>query len=171
MLQKISLRGRLKNSLGKTYVILAVSVLLFSGCSNKTYFDSTTSVDESGWDFSNILSYDIPIQDTIEHYDLILSLEYQKNYPYRNIFFFVDVEAPSKATYRDTIECLLGTPSGYLLGEESGDAINQDLIYRQNIHFPQKGIYKIRVQHAMRDTLLHGFRSVGIKLLEHSENK
>ncbi len=158
-----------RNNLLQPIVIFIASAFFILGCSDKTIFDSSYEVDELAWDFNKTLSYNIPIEDSLQPYDLMLNLKYRKTYPYRNIYFFVDVEAPSKTNYRDTIECILETPLGYSLGKVADDEVELELMYRYNIHFPEIGLYNIRIQHAMRDTLLKGIKSVGVKLRKHIE--
>ncbi len=167
---KTKLRIILKSRLLGLFLIAGALAVSVSGCSKGVVLDSSHQIDEKAWNFNEVLTYDVPIQDSTERYNLLLNLRYKKNYPYRNIFFFVDVKSPSQIAYRDTIECILGTPSGYYLGDESDDEVELDLIYKQNIYFPEKGTYKIYIQHAMRDTVLKGFKELGIRLQKYTDN-
>ncbi len=140
-------------------------------CSNSTIYKQDIKVDEQGWDYKNQLIYDLEFDDTHQSYNLILNLKFLKSYSYNNILFFVDVVDPDKTTLRDTIECPMAWPSGKWMGESSGDYIEQQLLYRPNIHFPIQGTYQVKIQQAMRDTLLKKISSIGIELQEVEEIK
>ena len=151
------------------YLFLAfVAVFLFS-CSSKTVFEKAVEVEEKGWHYKNILDYQFSIENSQQDFTLFLNLEYLKSYAYSNIIFFVDVIDPNEGVLRDTIECILSTPTGKMLGDVSGDEVDHQFVYRPRVNFPVKGEYQIKIQHAMRDTLLKKMNSVGIELREFEE--
>ncbi len=137
---------------------------MLTACSNELKYQKQIPFSQQGMSINDTLDFDFVIDNPKETFNLILNLEYLKTYPYQNIFFFVDVLGPQDLHHRDTIECILANPSGQWLGEVSGDMVHQDLMYRYYTHFPTKGEYKIRVQHAMRDTVLPAMRAFGIEL-------
>ena len=145
---------------------ILLSVLLFFSCSNKTVFEQKFLVEEDGWNLQDSLKYQFDTDDVKQNYNLLINLKYKKTYSYSNIFFFVDVIDPEKETLRDTIECVMAMPSGKWLGRNSGDYIEQQLVYRYKVNFPKEGQYQIILQHAMRDSLLKKVSSVGLELQE-----
>ena len=150
-------------------LVIIISTVL--SCSNSTVYKQDIKVNEQAWDYKNQLSYELELNDIHQNYNLLINLKYLKTYSYNNIFFFVDIIDPEEVIYRDTIECPMAWPSGKWMGESSGDYIEQQLIYRPNIHFPIKGTYQVKIQQAMRDTLLKKISSIGIELQEFEEIK
>lgn len=151
------------------YVILVILAVFFWSCSNKTFFKEAIEVDEKGWDLKKVLDFNFSIEDNKQDYTLILNLKHLESYSYNNIFFFVDVIDPNKKVQRDTIQCFLSMSTGKMLGDVSGDEVELQLIYRPKVNFPVKGAYQIKIQHAMRDTLLKKMSSIGIELREFEE--
>ena len=144
-------------------------LVLFWACSNPTVYKKTLKVDEKGWDFRDTLNYKFDIQSPNQNYNLLINLKYLNTYAYSNLYFFVDVVDPQKQKYRDTIECIMATPSGRWMGKASGDYIEHKFIYRYKVNFPKKGEYQIKLQHGMRDTLLKKISEVGIELQDFQE--
>ncbi len=168
MLQKISPLKIKKSKLSCLLLIGFFSALL-GACTRSAVYEKSVSIHSEGWHFDSVAQFDVPIEDSLTKYNLILDLSYKNAYPYRNIFFFVDVTDPHHQTFRDTIDCFLSSPKGYSFGKKKGENIEQQLMYRYNSFFPNKGTYTFKFQHAMRDTLLKGFNSLGLKLVEFSE--
>lgn len=153
------------------YIILVILAASFLSCSNKPFFKEAVEVEEKGWDLKEVLDFNFTIEDETQDYTLILNLKHLKSYAYNNVFFFVDVIDPNKKVLRDTIQCFLSSPTGKILGDVSGDHVALKLIYNPKVNFPVKGAYQIKIQHAMRDTLLKRINSVGIELKEFDEFK
>jgi gliding motility-associated lipoprotein GldH len=162
IMRRFSLRE--KTILFERLGVIFMFLLVFSACSNPSVYKQDFQIDAAGLHMDDTLRFELPISNIKEHYNLILNLEYSKNYPYQNLFYFVDIKDPLGENYRDTIECVLASSSGRWLGEMSGDFVKQSLIYRLNINFPNQGLYYINVQHAMRDSVLSKIKSIGLEL-------
>jgi gliding motility-associated lipoprotein GldH len=155
--------GLFKKGMLKIGLSFAIIIVLYA-CGPNVEFKQMQLVEASGWDMNDTLLFDLPIEHTQQSYNLLLNLDYETSFAYSNLFFFVDVTDPKKETYRDTIECILALPNGKWLGDVSGEKVEQSLIYRYNINFPDKGTYKIALQHAMRDTVLKHVNAIGFEL-------
>jgi len=151
--------------------IVLFIVILFTACSPSAIYKEDFDVDENGWNYTDTLSYQFDILNEHENYNLLINLKYNKSYKYNNIFFFVDIEAPNLQNYRDTIECIMANPSGRWLGKISGDYVEHQFMYRYKVNFPEKGNYRVKIQQAMRDSLLKKIASVGIELRTFEELK
>ncbi len=150
--------------------LVILTILLWS-CSNTTVYEQDFDVDETAWHYNDTLSFNFEIENPNQNYNLLINLKYLKTYKYRNIFFFVDVIAPENQIYRDTIECIMASPTGKWLGKSSGDYIQHQFMYRYNVNFPEKGTYRINIQQAMRDSLLPKISKLGLELQKFVEPK
>jgi gliding motility-associated lipoprotein GldH len=65
---------------------------------------------------------------------------------------------------RDTIECMLAAKNGKWLGKGSGRYRDNRIWIRDNIRFPRKGEYTLRLNQAMREDVLVGISEAGIRL-------
>jgi gliding motility-associated lipoprotein GldH len=148
------------------FSVFILASFIFVSCGNGVMYQKYVDYSDKGMSMADTVDFDFVVENPNEKFNLILNLEYLKTYPYQNVFFFVDILGPEDLYYRDTIECILANPSGKWLGDVSGELVNQDLMYRYNTYFPAKGAYKIKVQHAMRDSVLVAMRSFRIELRE-----
>lgn len=74
------------------------------------------------------------------------------DFPFNNLFLIVSLEQPNKQTLVDTLEYQMANPDGTLLGEGFTDIKENKLIFKQKATFNQKGVYKINIQQAVRET-------------------
>lgn len=65
---------------------------------------------------------------------------------------------------RDTIECTLADKSGKWLGKGSGRYRDNRILIRDDIRFPRKGEYTLRLNQAMREEVLEGISEAGVRL-------
>jgi len=153
-------------------IFVLISILfVFWSCSNSTVYKKDFDIDEKGWDYKDVLEFDFDIENPKQNYNLLINLKYNKTYNYNNLFFFVDIIDSENTVKRDTIECIMAAPNGKWMGEISGDYVEHQFMYGYNVNFPTKGIYKIQLQQAMRDTMLKKISKVGLELQEFVEIK
>ena len=146
-----------------------IALLLFS-CDEKRVFDQYKSVGNS-WNKDSILSFSLPQLEKTKKYDMFINIRNNNDYPFNNLFLIVSLEQPNKKTMVDTLEYLMANPDGSLLGNGFSDIKENKLYYKEKAVFPQKGIYKVRIQHAVRQTGkiegvkdLEGITEVGFRI-------
>ncbi len=93
------------------------------------------------------------------------------DYPFNNLFLIVSLEHPNHQVKVDTLEYLMTNPDGTLLGDGFSDIKENKLFYKDKQQFTQKGIYKIHIKHATRQTgkiegitSLPGISDVGFRI-------
>lgn len=157
---------RIKNSL----LLLFVTVLFFS-CDKKRVFDEYKSVG-SAWNKDSIVTFDLPVLDSVKRYDLFVNLRANDNYKYSNLFLIVSLESPNGYTKVDTLEYQMAAPDGTLLGDGFTDLKESKLYYKENVRF--RGKYKVNIKQAVRENgkvpgiaFLDGITEVGFRI----ENK
>ena len=89
-------------------------------------------------------------------------------YPFSDLFLFVDLEGPRGRALRDTVECLLADPTGRWYGKGLGfifaDRYQAHVLYKLNNRFPASGRYSIKLEQAMRTEVLEGVLDVGVSV-------
>ncbi|MEE0889080.1 MAG: gliding motility lipoprotein GldH [Bacteroidales bacterium] len=144
--------------------ILLVAIL-FSACNNNVVYDENKEVDQQAWKTTDKLYYEVDITDTIKDYKLAINIRNTIEYPYSNIFFYMNTILPNgKVTKCDTIECYLAYPDGTWKGKGSSKIRDNRFWIAKNIKFEQKGKYTFELRQATIDSTLKGICDVGLHL-------
>ncbi len=149
---------------GNKYWIFIVILLTLGSCDRNRVYDHYASVDPHGWIPRDGKEFPVEITDTVSIYNLSISLRYTNDYPYSNIFFFVQTRFPDGQLYRDTVEYYLADPSGKWSGKGIGKIKDNRFPFRKGIHLPRKGTYVFRIEQAMREKQLKGIHDVGLRI-------
>ncbi len=129
---------------------LFVIITLIS-CDKNRVFDEYKSVGNA-WNKDSIVSFELPQLDASKKYNLFVNIRDNNDFPFNNLHLIVSLEQPNKEILIDTLEYQMANPDGTLLGEGFSDIKENKLFFKQNTSFTQKGIYKINIKHAVRQT-------------------
>lgn len=149
------------------YFILLLFV--FSACSFNSIYEQAIEIPKMEWDKSFVAKFDIPIKDTINGYNIIVTIRNTNDYPYSNFHLFVSSIAPNGNIKKDTIELFLADEHGKWFGSGLGGIWESEHMYKKNIRFPLSGNYRIELVHAMRDSNLKGMKDIGFKVEKTNE--
>ena len=132
-------------------------------------FQADVTVAGGSWsrEFKPEFSFDIT--DTVSKHDVYIDVRHTGDYPFSDLFLFVDLEGPGGRAARDTVECLLADPSGQWYGKGTGfifakRTIAAHVLYKLNNRFPAAGRYTITLEQAMRTEKLDGVLDVGVSV-------
>lgn len=142
-------------------------VLALTGCDN-VLFQQSHEVPNKNWEAGHAFRFDVPVQDTMGSYDFYIDLRNSSNYPYANIYMFVSTTFPSGKTARDTVECILADKRGKWLGNGLGDILDNHILFKENIRFPNTGTYTFEFEQGMREESLPAILDVGISIEKHT---
>ena len=147
------------------YSIMLVMVLLtFAACNNNTLFMGNNPVNEDGWEKNQPLVFEIPVADTTGLHTMHFLLRHTTDYPFSNLYVFLDIEFPDNRIMRDTLECILADRTGKWTGKGFGRIKSSEYLFRDNVWFPDSGTYTIRIRHGMRTNPLPGISDAGIMI-------
>lgn len=151
----------------KHFLIACVAATLWWGCSDDAVFDATTPIAEGQWSADAPVVFDFDMHDTVKLYDFYLTLRNGEEYPYSNIFLFVDLQFPNGKHSLDTVECYLADPQGRWYGSGAGSRYYNRIRWaaKSRKAFPMEGPYRISIEQAMRTPVLDGIYDVGFRLL------
>ena len=145
-----------------------VSALCLAGC-KEVLFQESQPIPNKTWEQENTISFDILVEDTMSGYDFYIDLRNEGSYAYANIYMFVTTTFPSGETARDTVECFLADKSGRWLGNGLGDILDNHILFKENVRFPNRGTYSFEFEQGMRTEALSSILDVGISLEEHKK--
>jgi gliding motility-associated lipoprotein GldH len=139
-------------------------LFLFSSCDQKRFFEENKTIQNGLWNHNQKLKFEVNITDTIAPYDLYLNVRNSGDYPYSNLYFFIQTRFPDGRTARDTMECRLADDYGKWMGSGIGSVKFNRFLFQKGIHFRNPGKYIFEVDQAMREDNLKGIRDIGIRI-------
>ncbi|MCY0975958.1 gliding motility lipoprotein GldH [Chryseobacterium wangxinyae] len=146
----------------KVLGVLMLMFLIGCGTSNE---DVTMNPINNKWNKKTAQKFKLEITDPENLKNIIFVVRNNNEYPYSNIRFIVNFKNPkSKIAVVDTLNYILAKPNGEWLGTGFGETKETLFQYRTNYKFPEKGIYEINIQQAMRNDNLPGIEDLGIKV-------
>ncbi len=144
---------------------LALSAVTFLvACSDDHVFFKNYTFEDRVWTSADEKEFRFEIQDTVTRNDFYIHLRNDGDYPYRNLFLFVELQFPNGKKAIDTLECPLASPSGEWYGKGLGDVVDHKIAYKREVIFPIAGEYSINVRQAMRDDTLMGLYDLGFSI-------
>ncbi|MFW2376347.1 gliding motility lipoprotein GldH [Cellulophaga baltica] len=156
------------------YLFCFLSLVLLASCDTTTVSSEYKSTPNGSWDKDDIKEFQITELDSTQHYDIFINLRNDEKYAYSNIFLIAELEYPNGASVKDTLEYEMTLPDGQWLGKGSGSIKESKLWYKENIVLPVKGVYNLKIAHAMRKNGrvegivdLEGITDVGYKIEKH----
>ncbi len=148
-------------------ILILLFIVALCSCNSGEWYSSVVTIPESGWHKDTVAVFKSEITRLDESCHLLLQVNNKDDYQYSNIWFFIDAISPSGNVQRDTLECALADVQGKWYGKSAHDHTFESLHpYKINIRFPEEGLYKYYVVHGMRDTVLTGIESVGLKIID-----
>ena len=154
----------------KNSILFILVLFLVISCDKKRIFDEYKSVGKA-WNKDSIVTFELPRLDPKKSFDLYLNIRDNDAYPFNNLFIIVSLEHPNRKIKVDTLEYQMTNPDGTLLGDGFSDIKESKLFYKNKVNFTQKGVYKIHIKQATRQTgkiegvtSLPGITDVGFRI-------
>jgi gliding motility-associated lipoprotein GldH len=144
--------------------VFAIVILLFSSCDRNVIFSDSVAMKKNDWNLMNALSFNVPVEDTINSNNVYFTIRTGSSYPFRNIYLFVTTVSPEGKTVTDTLQYYLADEKGKWYGKGFGDINELNLPYKSNVYFPVKGTYHFKVRHGMRAEDLKGVYDFGMRV-------
>ena len=101
--------------ISKYIVLIFIGVAVLS-CNKKDIYFSYKTVSASGWNKDSLLTYNVAIRDKTLPYNLYINVRHHGNYPYQNLWLFLENKDMKGMIQKDTIECFLADEFGKWLG-------------------------------------------------------
>lgn len=159
---------RIKRNLDARTFLAATGFVILWGLvscgSDAVFAGSKPLATDTGWSSDDIAKFDWQVSDTLKRHDFFIDLRHDQQYPFTNLYLFVDYTFPNGRTRRDTISCELADERGRWFGSGFGNLIEHRIGFRQNTAFPLRGDYSIKIAHGMRVDPLPGMLDVGFRL-------
>lgn len=151
--------------------LLSSLILFMSSCSPDGLYQQIQDIPEGQWDYQSPVTFDIDWKSPETPISLMVDLRLDPSYSYSNMWLFVDYIDPNNRIATDTVECPLAKPSGEWYGKVGlSGIVDNRILFKQNILFPEAGNYKIRFRHGMRQDTLSSVESIGLFIVPATQN-
>lgn len=152
----------------KPFSIIAWSCIAFAalltGCDEGVVYEENKPIAGAHWKANESVQFEFDVTDTLHLHDFYINLRNGEEYPFSNLYLFVELEFPNGKKAVDTLNCPLADPTGRWLGKGLGDIYDNRILYRQRKQFPLTGRYKVGIYQAMRTEDLEGIYDVGFRV-------
>jgi gliding motility-associated lipoprotein GldH len=142
--------------------LITLSSLIFLSCESDHVFQKVESIEGDTWSAQDTVTLEFEVADTSAPHNFYLKVRNNTDYPYRNLYFFLDMEFPNGKHWLDTVECRLADRKGNWTGSGIGDIKDHEYLFIHRKRFPIPGKHKFHIVHAMRKEELRGIEDVGL---------
>ena len=153
-----------RNPERKTLLLLLLLMVGIVSCDSNRVFEEHIPLNKGVWNVKNQLKFDVAISDLLSRYNIYLNVRNGPEYPYSNLFLFMNTLSPSGTVSRDTIELTLADYDGRWLGSGMGSVKFSRFLFRKDMQFKQKGAYRFTIEQAMRVRELKGIHDIGFRI-------
>lgn len=150
--------------------VLGLLLFLFLSCDQDSVYDRYQTVS-GNWSIEEPVMFTIEEPDTVQEYDMFITLRNNNEYQYNNLFLITELNFPNGKQFIDTLEYAMAAPDGSWLGKGFNDVKESKLWYREGVRFRESGNYTLNISHAVRkngnvqgDLKLKGITEVGVRV-------
>jgi gliding motility-associated lipoprotein GldH len=145
-------------------------LIIFNSCDPQRVYEKNIRVNPNGWPAGEKVLFEVPVHDSLILHNFYINLRHTENYKFSNLFLFIDTYFHGGSHARDTIELILADNTGKWYGKGFGKIKEYQVLIRQAVTFPVKGIYKISIEQGMRDENLQGIEDIGVWIERMDQN-
>ena len=156
--------------LNRTFYLLCLLISVAS-CNSNLEFSKYQSLNEGSWTIDQPVIFEFSDLDSVQTHHMFFNVRNDNNFEFSNLFLITELEFPDGNTQKDTLEYAMAEPTGEWLGKGLGSVKESKLWYKESIVFPDSGVYKVRITHAMRKngdvngiSVLKGITDVGLEI-------
>ncbi len=157
----------------RRFFFVGILFLVLASCDSAMVQSDYTSLNNAVWEKDAMVEFSLEELDSVMRYDVFINIRNDHSFPFNNLFLIAELASPSGETTRDTLEYEMATPDGTWLGKGYGSIKENKLWYKENIGFPDSGVYTLRLSHAMRKNgsvngieQLEGITDVGFEIVK-----
>lgn len=138
--------------------------MLVVSCTDTAVLDKNIAIADNAWHYDDQPRLAAHITDTGRPYDIYLNLRHTPNYRYSNIFLLVHQSGPGIRDTTERFELRLAEPDGRWLGRSAGSMYAHQQLIKENVYFPDTGLYHFIIEQNMRENPLGEVADVGIRI-------
>lgn len=150
---------------GKLALLLILLIIgVVTSCDNKAIFEENVAIEKGTWNVNHKVTFEVSVTDIVPLYNVYLNLRNSTDYPYCNLYLFLNTGFPDGKIARDTLELTLADYDGRWLGSGMGSVKFSRFLFQKGVRFTQKGTYRFEMEQAMRVNELKGISDIGLRI-------
>ncbi|WP_422858288.1 gliding motility lipoprotein GldH [Flagellimonas sp. S174] len=153
------------------FLISLFILLAMASCNPNLEFSEYETLKEGSWAMDRPVDFEFSNLDSLQPHNMYINIRNDNNFEFSNLFLIAELEYPDGNTLKDTLEFAMAEPTGEWLGKGLGSVKESKLWYKESIVFPDSGVYKVKVTHAMRKNgdidgipVLDGITDIGLEI-------
>jgi gliding motility-associated lipoprotein GldH len=143
-------------------VIIAGLLLFLSACSPGKVYEKHVKMEHLAWNRFNTITFDVPIEDTGNGYDIFIAIRHITDIPYPDIDVYFYFSTPGGETRSRRINIPIKDKEGNNLGDGLGELWDVNYLAWKGFLFKEPGICKFEISSAMSQMDLVGVLEVGL---------
>ena len=148
-----------------TTCFFVVAMAMLVSCNHTAIFEQYQNISQEAWDMQDSICFHVDMNDTTSRYNVLLHIRNTEQYPYQNLWLFVDEYQGETCVYQDTIEALLADDYGRWLGAGIS-RYELPLLYDEQRRFEPTGEHSFVIRQGMRSEWLKGIQDIGVVIRE-----
>jgi gliding motility-associated lipoprotein GldH len=145
-------------------LLLFILTVVTTSCDPGRVFEEHVALKKGIWNVRNEIPFNVTISDLVSRYNVYLNVRNGQEYPYSNLYLFMNTTSPDGNIARDTIELTLADYDGRWLGSGMGSVKFSRFQFQKGFKFTQGGNYRFTFEQAMRVNDLKGIYDIGLRI-------
>ena len=150
----------------KIALAIFISVVLVSCGKEKVIFEKKYDLKNGQWAYADTLNFAFNIADTMEIYDIVLTIKHTPQYPMQNLYTHIYTKFPSGERIVQQLNIDLADNTGKWEGDCSGSECKFEIPIQPNAFFNAAGQHIITLEQYMRMESLIGINSIALKIVD-----
>lgn len=134
-----------------------------TACDPDRVYEENIALENGAWKSGFKPRFEVPLNAGTASYNVYLNIRNGREYPYSNLYLFLNTVYPDGKISRDTVELTLADYDGRWLGSGMGNLKFSRFMLRHGMRFEQAGTYAFVLEQAMRTNELKGIYDVGMR--------
>lgn len=148
-----------------TFVILLIlSVLLSCQPKDRVYVEHKDLSQNVEWLKSDIIEFEIPVNDKNQLYNMSISFRYANGYRFKTIDLKINETSPSGKTQSFNFSTEVRDNEGNYIGDPGYDIWDSEHLMIEKKEFKEAGVYSYTIQHTMPVDPLNYAMEIGMIL-------
>ena len=147
-------------------IIVLISISLV-GCRDDLFYTESYDIDDYAWGAEDVKEFTFNITDTSKVYMWFVDVRHTGDFEFSNFYVFPRRISPNGKIYTDTLNIPLADPVGRWYGKGLGDILDNRILWKKDVKFPQEGKYVFELEQGSREDKLEGIVNIGFSMYEY----
>ncbi|HLP21738.1 MAG TPA: gliding motility lipoprotein GldH [Chitinophagales bacterium] len=160
-----------QKALGGMLMLSAWCILLLSSCDKSAVMEEQQQIKDYQWEYADAKTFSTEITDTVQHYNIYVSLRHGFGFEWRNVWVKIETTFPDGKQFERRVNLVLSGADGVWHGDCLGDNCDMLIPIQDNAFFPQTGKYTFKISQDMRVNPLPLIKTVGMRIEKYAPAK